>query len=131
LDRTHGTDSLLFFVALYYIFSIVCLSFSGKVVSLGAMYFVCMYVYALYKAYRGERAWEEIGDRLERPHYLSRVDHSQKIRNRRQRTHIGKYSFVNRTIEQWNQLPAQILEPLPCNSTIFRKRVRKMISEEL
>ena len=84
----------------------------------------------LYKAYRGERAWEEIGDRLER-HYLSRVDHSQKIRNRRQRTDIGKYSFVNRTIEQWNQLHAEILEPLPCNSTIFRKRVRKVTSEEL
>jgi hypothetical protein len=86
---------------------------------------------ALYKAYRGESAWEEIRDRLERPHCLSRVDHNHKIRNRRQRTDIGKYSFVNRTIEQWNQLPAEILEPLPCNSIIFRKRVKKVISEEL
>src|SRR5215510_4151314 len=61
---------------------------------------------------------------------ILRVDHNQKIRNRRQRTDIGKYSFVNRTIEHWNQLPAEILEPLPCNSTTFRKRVRKVISEE-
>jgi hypothetical protein len=84
---------------------------------------------ALYKAYSGERAWKDIGDSLERPHYVSRVDHNLKIRNRRQRTYIGKYSFVNRTIEHWNQLPAEVLEPLPCDSTTFRERVRKVISE--
>jgi hypothetical protein len=53
---------------------------------------------ALFKSYSGERAWKAIGDRLKRPHYLSRVDHEHKIRSRRQRTDIGKYSFVNRTI---------------------------------
>jgi len=30
---------------------------------------------ALFKAYSGERSWKAIGDRLQRPHYLSRVDH--------------------------------------------------------
>jgi hypothetical protein len=70
---------------------------------------------ALYKAHRGERAWKDIGDRLERPHYLSRVDHNLKIMNRKQRTDIGKYYFMNRTIEHWNQLPAEILEPIPDN----------------
>ena len=53
---------------------------------------------ALFKAYTGERAWKAIGDRLERTNYLSRVDHERKIRNRRQRTDIGKYFFVNGTI---------------------------------
>ena len=37
----------------------------------------------LSKAYYGERAWKPIGDRLELPHYLSRVDHERKIRSRR------------------------------------------------
>ena len=32
----------------------------------------------------GERAWKAIGDRLQRPHYLSRVDLETKIRSRRQ-----------------------------------------------
>jgi hypothetical protein len=77
---------------------------------------------ALYKACCGERAWKGIGDRLERPHYLSRVDHNQKVRSRRQRTDIGKYSFVNRTIEDRNQLPAEVLVSLPCSSTTFRKK---------
>jgi len=62
---------------------------------------------ALFKAYSRERAWKAIGDRLQRPNYPSRVDHERKIGNRRQRTDIGKYSFVKRTIRLWNQLPVE------------------------
>ena len=54
---------------------------------------------ALFKAYSGERAWKFIGDRLQRPNYLSRIDLDWKTRNSRQRTDIGKYSFVSRTLE--------------------------------
>ena len=53
---------------------------------------------ALFKAYSGEWAWKALVDRLKWPYYLSRVNHEWKIMNRRQRTDIGKYSFVNRTI---------------------------------
>jgi hypothetical protein len=84
---------------------------------------------ALFKTYSGERAWKAIGDRLKRPHYLSRVDHEHKIRNRMQRTDIGKYSFVNRTIEDWNQLPTKVLGTLPCKLNTLKKRVRKAIIE--
>ena len=84
---------------------------------------------ALFKAFSGERAWKEIGDRLKRPHYLSRVDHDRKIRSRRQRTDIGKYSFVNRTIQHWNQLPAEVLETLPRKPATFKRRVRKVLTE--
>jgi hypothetical protein len=87
------------------------------------------YLCALYKAYCCERAWKDIGDSLKRPHYFSRVDHVRKIKTRRQRTDIGKFSFVNRTIGDWNQLPVQVLETLPCKSTTFRKRLRKVITE--
>ena len=60
---------------------------------------------ALYKAYTGGRAWKEIGDRLQAQSYLSRVDRNWKIRARKQRTCVGKYSFVNWTITDWNRLP--------------------------
>jgi hypothetical protein len=43
--------------------------------------------------------------------------------------HIGKYSFVNRTIQLWNQLPAYVLGTLACKSSNFRKRVRKVINK--
>ena len=39
---------------------------------------------ALYKAYIEERAWKAIGDGLQAPSYLSRIDHHWKIRARKQ-----------------------------------------------
>jgi hypothetical protein len=56
---------------------------------------------------------------------LSRIDHIWKIRDRKQGTYIGKYSFVNRTIKYWNQLTAEALGTFPSEPKIFRKRVRK------
>jgi hypothetical protein len=65
------------------------------------------------------------GGRLSGPSYLSREDHNHKIRIRKQRTDIGKYSFVNRTIINWNQIPAELLETFPCSLSTFKKKVRK------
>jgi hypothetical protein len=48
---------------------------------------------ALCKASNGERAWKDVGDRLQAPCYRRRVDHCPKIR-----TDVGKFSFVNNTI---------------------------------
>jgi hypothetical protein len=67
--------------------------------------------------------------RLQSPCYLSRVDHDRKIRSRKQKTDIGKYSFVTRTIHLWNQLPAEALGTLSSKSSNFRKRVRKVINK--
>jgi hypothetical protein len=52
-----------------------------------------------------------------------------QIRSRRQRTDIGKYSFVNRSIQHWNQLPAEVLGTLLCKPVTFKKRARKVIIE--
>jgi len=41
------------------------------------------------------------------------------MRDRKQRTDIGKYSFVNRTIKNWNQLPTKTLGTFPCKPKIF------------
>jgi hypothetical protein len=60
---------------------------------------------------------------------LSRADHDRKIRSRKQKTDIGKYSFVNRTIQLWNEIPADALETTSCSLSNFRKRVRKGIRE--
>ena len=42
---------------------------------------------------------------------------------------IGKYSFVNRTIQDWNQLPADVLGTLHCKPNTLKKRVREVIIE--
>jgi hypothetical protein len=85
--------------------------------------------YAVFEVYTGERAWKAIGDRLQQPCYLSRFDHDKKSRSRKQRTDIGKYFFVNRTVQLWNQLPADALGTLSCKPSHFRKRVRKVIDQ--
>jgi hypothetical protein len=51
------------------------------------------------------------------------------IRTRKQRTDIGKYSFVNRTIINWNQLPADLLAPFPCKFNTFRKKLKKVANK--
>jgi len=47
--------------------------------------------------------------------------------DRKQRTDIVKYSFVNRTIKYWNQLAAEALGTFPCKPKNFRNRVRKAV----
>ena len=76
---------------------------------------------ALFKAYTGERAWKAIHSRLRR------VDLVRRIRDPKQRTDIGKHFFVNRTIKNWNQLPAETLGTFSCKPKIFRNRISKAI----
>jgi len=85
---------------------------------------------ALYKAYTGERAWRAIGDRLQAPSYLSRVDYYWKIRPRKQRTDIGKYSFMNRSITDRNKLPEGAIGTSHGKTRIFKTRVRKVKTNE-
>jgi hypothetical protein len=73
----------------------------------------------------GEGAWETISDRLQKPCYLSRVDHDDKIRSRKQRRDVRKYSLLNRNIQLWNQLPADVLGTLSCESSTFREKLGK------
>jgi hypothetical protein len=83
-------------------------------------------IHAFFKEYTVEPAWRTKSDRLQRQ---SRVIHDRQVRRRKQRTYIGKYSFVSRTIQLWNQLPADALETLSSKRSNFRKRVRKVINE--
>jgi hypothetical protein len=75
-------------------------------------------------------AWKAIGDRLLKPCYLSREDHNRKIRSRKQRTDVGKYSFVNRITKNWNELPADLLASFLCKLSTFRKRVKKVVTSK-
>jgi hypothetical protein len=82
---------------------------------------------ALYKAYNGERAWEDIRDRLQAPYYRSGVDHCWKIRFRKIGTDVGKISFVNRTIVDWNRLPEGAIGTSLVKTHVLRKRLGKYI----
>ena len=58
---------------------------------------------------------------------MSRIDNIRKIRDRKQRMDIRKYSFVNRSIYNWKQFAAEALESYHCKPKIFRNRFRKTI----
>ena len=62
--------------------------------------------------------------------YLSREDHNLKIKTRKQRTDVGKKSFVNRTIKSWNQLPGGLLASFPCKLNMFRKMVKNVVTSK-
>jgi hypothetical protein len=64
---------------------------------------------------------------LQRPYYLSRVDHVWKIRDRKQRMDIRKYSFVNRSIKNWNQLPAEMLGTSLVNPKFLERVLGKQL----
>jgi hypothetical protein len=77
--------------------------------------------------YTGEPAWKSIEDRLQGPCYPSRDYHDHKIWAWKQITDIGKYSFINRTIKFWNQLPAQALATFPVNHLSLERGLRKQL----
>ena len=78
----------------------------------------------------GARSWKGIADRLLKSCYLSREDHNRKTRTRKQRTGVGKYSFVNRTFKSWNQLPAGLPASFPSKLNTFRKRIRNVVTSK-
>ena len=71
-----------------------------------------------------------IGNRFLKTFYLNREDHIRKIRTREQETDVCKYSFVNKTIQSWNQLPASLLASFPCELNRFRKRVKNVVTSK-
>jgi len=88
------------------------------------------WICALFTAYTGRQAWKVIGNRLLKPCYLSRGNHNWKIRTRKQRIDVGKFSFINRTINSCNQLPASLLASFPCKLNTFRKRVKNVVTSK-
>jgi hypothetical protein len=55
---------------------------------------------------------------------------NRKIGTRKQRTDVGKYSFVNRIIRSWNQLAASLLASFPSKLNTFRKRVKTVVTSK-
>jgi hypothetical protein len=81
----------------------------------------------LFRACTGESAWGELGVKLKPPTYFGRHDHPFKIQPIQNRTDTGKFSFLSRTIEDWNCLPSAALSPLPNNYLRFKQRIQRLL----
>lgn len=55
-----------------------------------------------FKAFAREKRGSDFEDRMKEP---NRYDHIFKIKTKKQKTDIDKYSFLNRTKNDWNKLP--------------------------
>ena len=56
---------------------------------------------------------------------LTHQKFGRKIRTRKEKTIIGKYPFVNKTVKLWSQLPVEALATFPCK-TYFRMKFEKV-----
>jgi hypothetical protein len=56
--------------------------------------------------------------------------HFFQIRTRENRTDVGIYSSVKRTIQSWNQLPASLLASFLCKLNTFRKSVKDVVTSK-
>jgi diadenosine tetraphosphate (Ap4A) HIT family hydrolase len=54
-------------------------------------------------------------------------DHVRKIRDRKQRTYVWKYFFVNGTIKNWNQLPVEALGLFLVNLKFLERELGKQL----
>ena len=66
-------------------------------------------------------------DRWRRPYYLCRIPHVRKIRDRKQRRDIENYSFVNKTIESWDQISTETLGLTLINLRFIEKELGKQL----
>ena len=79
----------------------------------------------IFKVMNRDLGWDELRNRVNTPNYIGRYDHYLKIKIRAQRTDIGKFSFMNRGISEWNKLDESLLKPLPKSAKFFRKKLNK------
>jgi hypothetical protein len=75
--------------------------------------------------YNGEGGWKELSQKIEPASYRVRHDHRLKIQNKVTRTNVGKYSFLNRTVRDWNALPEETF------NVESRKSFRRKLNEIL
>ena len=81
----------------------------------------------LYKIHCNFTAYNEISNQLLPAHYTGRHDHSRKIAEIKISTDKEKYTFLARTIADWNNLPSLFFEPPHANSIEFNKRIHDLL----
>jgi len=64
----------------------------------------------VYRAYEGAKGWEEIQRKLIKNTSVCRSKHGKKLWSKGTNTDVGKFSCVNRTVVEWNQLEEAMVE---------------------
>ena len=81
----------------------------------------------IYKTFTAKPSLKELNNKLREPDYIGRNDHKHKIATLKQRTDICKFSFLNRGIVEWNNLPEEVFEPFPPSCNVFLNRIKRVV----
>jgi hypothetical protein len=79
----------------------------------------------MYRIVTVERARGDLGKEILKSNFVGKNDHQFKIKCRSQRTNLKKFSYLNRKILDWNDLPVKLLEPFPRYINMFKNKLRK------
>jgi len=77
-----------------------------------------------YRVYNQIGGWADLNKYLLEPTYFSRHDHQYKVRCSPPSKDVGKYSFMYRTANDWNQLDPSVLNPFPRTAIEFKRRLK-------
>ena len=67
----------------------------------------------LHKALAGHPAWSDIAEAISKAPFTGKSDHAQKLYLPRYETDVGRFSFLGRSIRQWNRLPGPVMATFP------------------
>jgi len=82
---------------------------------------LCNRMSRMYKAVNNHRGWKEMSDRLERNERIGRNNHKDKLIIKGCNSDVGKFSFVNRSVVEWNKL-----DPVVVEATTNKQFVRRL-----
>ena len=77
----------------------------------------------MYRVVSGSSGWGEIRHKIEGGSYKGRNDHAKKLQRKHGRTDVGRWSFLNRTIREWNELSEEVVSAGSVGS--FRAMLKK------
>ena len=75
----------------------------------------------------GKEQFHELLGRLNKPSYVSRHDHMYKIAHIEFKTDSGRYSFLARSINDWNVLPKSIFKEIPMSCKSFINKISEIL----
>ena len=74
-----------------------------------------------YLVYNGIGGWADLFEYIDPPARLGRSERPYSVRTAIPRTDIGKYSFVTRSVSEWNNLPEDVFKNAPVSFSLFKQ----------
>ena len=82
-----------------------------------------------YLVYNGIGGWIDLMEYVDPPARTGRAGHACSVRTQIPRTDLGKFSYITRSVNEWNSLPADVFMPQPSFGA-FKSRLRNHLFDQ-